>query len=180
MIAIELTQGYQTVVDDIDSDLAEKRWYVIRGGGEGRYFNSPYAYRSERKGGKKQSIRLHRVILERILQRPLLCGEQVDHANRDRLDNRRCNLRLATRPQNNANQTVRAERRGLPTGVYAHGEKYRAQIKVNGRYVHLGMAATPEEAHAAFASRHVELYGEFSPYASESDGNASPRDEGAA
>lgn len=36
--------------------------------------------------------------------------------------------------------------RSLPVGVYPKGNRYRAQLSVNGRMQHLGYAQTPEAA----------------------------------
>jgi HNH endonuclease/Homeodomain-like domain len=52
------------------------------------------------------SLRMHRVIFEKILGRPLEKGEIVDHKDRDPLNNSRQNLRLATLAQNNRNRRV--------------------------------------------------------------------------
>jgi hypothetical protein len=63
---------------------------------------------------------------------------QVDHINRDPLDNRLCNLRLCTQSQNNANQTFRKNKTGF-LGVYCNrGGRYRVGVKCDGKYLHLG------------------------------------------
>lgn len=75
--------------------------------------------------------------------------EEMDHINRDRADNRWENLRAVSRGQNMSNRKL--PRRGdLPTGVTPSRHKFRAQIRVNGKFHHLGVFETPEDAGAAY------------------------------
>jgi hypothetical protein len=94
---IPLSQGKVAIVDDEDyAELAQYKWCIRKtGGGQSicAIRNAPTPVTS----GPKQ-IQMHR----QIMQAP--DGIEVDHANGDPLDNRRCNLRLATRSQNLANR----------------------------------------------------------------------------
>lgn len=85
----------------------------------------------------------------------------IDHRNADKGDNRIANLRLASRPQNNANAHSRT---ALPKGCYRlkNRQRWYSQIKVNGRNVRLGTFATPEAAAAAFMRAHQMAHGEYS------------------
>jgi hypothetical protein len=85
----------------------------------------------------------------------------IDHRNTDKGDNSIDNLRLASRPQNNANAPSRT---ALPKGCYRlkGRERWYSQIKVNGRNVRLGTFATSEAAAAAFMRAHQAAHGEFS------------------
>jgi len=87
-ITIPLTKGYETVVDDEDSDLADLKWNTTIG------LTTQYATRTDYSGAKKVGLYLHRVILVRILQRPLLRAEYVDHWDCNGLNNTRKNLRF--------------------------------------------------------------------------------------
>ena len=76
---------------------------------------------------------------------------QIDHINCDRADNRIANLRVVTAQENQHNQ--RDARRGNQAGLLGVSPKrgrWRSQIKVDGKKLHLGMFDTPEEAHAAY------------------------------
>ena len=41
---------------------------------------------------------------------------------------------------------------------HVNGDRFRAQITVNGRTVHIGMFDTPEDAHAAYLLKKAELH----------------------
>lgn len=86
--------------------------------------------------------------------------DQIDHANRDRADNRIVNLRLATQSQNAANTSAWAAS-GVK-GVYPNRNRWQAQIRRGGRMRHLGSFATIEEASEAFRAAHREVWCEFS------------------
>jgi len=82
-------------------------------------------------------------------------GFEIDHANRDRSDNRLHNLRLATKAQNNINRTPTV--RSLPLGVYKKGSRFVASLSDR----RLGLFSTPEEASAAYWKARRAAYGEF-------------------
>lgn len=75
----------------------------------------------------------------------------VDHINRDTRDNRRKNLRSASREQNACNEIVRVTNQSGYKGVSLHRSgKYRADIGVNGKIVYLGLFSTKEDAAHAY------------------------------
>ena len=84
-------------------------------------------------------------------------GLDVDHINGNPLDNRRCNLRLATRSQNMAN-TVKKDYKGVY--VVASG-KYKAVITINYNQKHLGIFDTAEQAALAYNEAAKYYHGEF-------------------
>jgi HNH endonuclease len=94
---------------------------------------------------------------------------EVDHINRDKADNRWCNLRAATRSQNAHNMGLfKSNKHGLK-GVtyrpkYNPKNPWRSQITKNGKRHEIGSFATAEEASAAYARASKEKYGEFSPF----------------
>lgn len=87
---------------------------------------------------------------------------EVDHRDLNRQNNRIRNLRLGTRSQNLANRGV--IERDLPKGVCRTRSKskpFQAQIEVGGRKEYLGTFACPQAAHAAYAARAKEAFGDF-------------------
>ncbi len=88
---IPLTQGYYTIVNEEDFErFGHLKWFAKVGGTGGR----PYAARSVRIGKKCTTVRLHRAIID------AKSGVEVDHKNRDTLDNRRGNLQSTTKIEN--------------------------------------------------------------------------------
>jgi len=88
---------------------------------------------------------------------------EIDHRNRVRTDNRWTNLRAADRTTNMANITVRADNKLRLKGAYRdHTGRYRAQIKIGERRIHLGRFDTPEAAHEAYCKAALEHFGDFS------------------
>lgn len=91
---------------------------------------------------------------------------EIDHKNRDPLDNRIENLRIATHQQNSYNQNARRTAHGkprtLPKGVRINRQgRYVARIVVEKVKLHIGTYDTPEEAAEAYQRRSKELHGEF-------------------
>jgi hypothetical protein len=92
-------------------------------------------------------------------------GLDVDHRNRDTLDNRLENLRPATRSQNLQN------RRGWGAhgkGVVYHKARpgkgpavYEARITINGKKTYLGRSSDPAVAAAMYAEAARKHFGEF-------------------
>jgi len=83
----------------------------------------------------------------------------IDHINGDRADNRFANLREATRSQNLVNRD-RSENRGIRPTV--NGKRWRAEITVKRKPIHLGTFDTKEEASRAFAEASKYHFGAFS------------------
>lgn len=86
-------------------------------------------------------------------------SSQLDHINRNKLDNRICNLRLATHDLNQQNH-IRARRTnkiGL-LGVSLSQGKWRAQITVNRKKIFLGRFDDPEQAHSAYLDAKARLH----------------------
>lgn len=96
-------------------------------------------------------------------------GLQVDHRNRDTLDNRRQNLRLATHSENMQNKgTMRNNRCGARNvSQVGPSGRFDVRLTINGRLTRLGTFATLEEAtKAARDARRL-----YMPFAHEAEVN---------
>lgn len=147
---IQLTQGKVSLIDECDSDLSFHKWIFHQEG---------YA----RKSGS-EVVLLHRVILERMIQRGLEDSEIPDHISGDGLDNRRNNLRIATTSQNQANRKAPKNNTSGYKGVHFYKplQKWVAYIRVNYKRHHLGYFATPEAAYQAYCEAAKSFFGEYS------------------
>ena len=98
------------------------------------------------------SVCLHAMIFEMLLS--------IDHIISDnKLDNRECNLRLATRSEQAFNKSKRNNCASKYIGVSKSGIYWRACINKNRKKYYLGIFKTEEEAWAARQKKAQELYG---------------------
>lgn len=149
-VRIPLNHGKFAVIDEIDAPLVcHHNWSVQSGGTAGRR-------RLPDDPPGTPIVVLYRLILG------ARDGEQVDHADRDRLNNRRANIRLCNGTQNGANRRLNRTStgfRGVDRPSYISG--WRARIKAHGKSRHLGIYPTPEEAARAYDAAATEAFGEF-------------------
>lgn len=152
---IDLSNGGFTVVDDIDFDeLSKHTWRKDQYG---------YATRVKFLGKKNGKQKLKTLFMHReILNAPV--GKDVDHRNRDRLDNQRSNLRLASRSQNNINAKLHNNNTSGFKGVSFHKQagKWRAYISKDGVQMALGLFDKIEDAVTRRVLAEKNMYGEFS------------------
>lgn len=156
-VIIPLNKGQQTIISAQDNDLARLKWNVIKRSA------GYYAKRDIQKNNKTKCLKLHRVILSRMLGRELLRSEQVDHRDGDTLNNTRENLRLATNSQNQANRKLTSQNSSGYKGVSWHKQhgKWHSQLMVNGNRMSLGYYDDPAEAHRVYWEAAQKHFGEF-------------------
>lgn len=148
---IPLTQGQVALVDAADYELLSARgWYAAKS--RSGFYAATGA--SGRPGGL--------VLMHRLLLRPA-AGLQVDHINRNRLDNRRANLRLCTPGQNSRNVGVHSRNTSGFKGVSRHsdGHAWIASINAEGVKRYLGSFAHLEDAARAYDAAALKHYGDF-------------------
>lgn len=89
----------------------------------------------------------------------------VDHADRDRLNDRWSNLRLANNSQNGINAKPPTNNTSGVTGVswVKRNSRWLAYITVNYRRVYVGMFADIESAIAARRAAELHHFGDFAP-----------------
>lgn len=103
-----------------------------------------------------KSIYLHRLIMNPPK------GLYVDHINRNPLDNRRKNLRIATQSQNMANQGIAKHNSSGYKGVSFHkaSQKWQAYIEC-GKKIHIGCFASRDEAAHIYNQVAIQIFGDF-------------------
>lgn len=149
---VPLTKGYTALIDADDVPLVEDwNWHAVVGA------TTVYAARGMSAGGKSRTIILHRVLISAP------DGMDVDHINGDGLDNRRANLRIATRMENLCNKSIYCNNKSGFKGVYwdRHNKRWRSRIWLNRKQHSLGSHATAEAAHEAYVAGSARIHGEF-------------------
>jgi hypothetical protein len=154
---IPLTQGQIALIDDEDWELiSQYRWHAGWLGGA-FYAKSNVNYTATDGRRRQKTLMMHRLIMGG--------GDgslQVDHRNGDTLDNRRSNLRWATRSQQRQNSVTPRSSSVRFKGVTSRPDgKWRARITVSGKVRHLGLFDTKQDAALAYNQKASELFGEF-------------------
>ena len=153
MKEILLTQGYIALIDDEDYELVSQyKWRVqkVRTG--------YYAVRnSSRVNGKQKRIYLHRFILSPE------SGFEIDHINHNGLDNRRENLRVCTRSENQSNR-IATKKTSKYKGVSWNSryKKWKAVLMHNKKSYFLGYFSDELAAAIAYNNKANSVQGEFS------------------
>jgi hypothetical protein len=88
---------------------------------------------------------------------------ETDHINRNGLDNRRINLRTATRGQNMHNRRIPKNNTSGYTGVSWHpySQKWAAGLQYDGKRVHCGYFTSKVDAARAYDQAAIKYFGEF-------------------
>lgn len=150
MKAIKVNGAKGALVDDQDHELLKKFNWRVDGKG--------YAVRSEGIGNSRsKNIYMHREIMG------FPEGMEIDHISRDKLDNRRSNLRVCTRGQNSLNRASRASSKDSQyKGVCFHKQNNRwmARCYKDGK-AKTKMCETELEAAIAYDAMAKEIHGEF-------------------
>lgn len=149
---VVLTKGFVATISAQDAPLiSQHNWAASVGR------RTVYAAREVKSGGQRFTVYMHRAILSAP------SGMDVDHIDRNGLNNCRSNLRLATRSENCRNRGPNAKNSLGVKGVYQNesGRSWCAKIRVHGKGYHLGSFSTPEAAHEAYARASSAMHGKF-------------------
>ncbi len=104
----------------------------------------------------------HPVQIHRFLYGNSAHGYVIDHINRNKLDNRRANLRMCTPAENSCNKTKSANATNKYKGVsIKNNKKYAATITKNGVKHTIKNIETEEEAARVYDMMAEELHGRF-------------------
>lgn len=103
-------------------------------------------------------ILMHRLILDAKK------GQQIDHINGDKLDNRKCNLRLCTNSQNHMNKPKAPKKTSSKyKGVWwcKYKKRWRVNIKINKKKIHIGDYKNEDDAGQAYNDAAISIFKEF-------------------
>lgn len=145
---LQLNRGFSTVFDDEDWPLLrDYEWYVQERG------KQVYVRARDIFG---DTVYMHRIVLG-------IHGElEVDHIDGDTLNNRRVNLRVATVSQNRMNRKKFEGNYSSPyKGVSFKRGRWRAQITVDKKVMHIGTFDSEIDAARAYNDKAIQLHGEF-------------------
>lgn len=148
VLCIENTNVYFDI-DDL-SIIKSRNWHIDKDG----YLVHSYFY-----FGQIRFVRFHRLIMnvERM--------QIVDHINRNRADNRKSNLRVCERTENDRNRGLYATNTSGITGIHYDKKrsKWVASITYNCKRLFIGRFDYKEEAVKARLTKEVELFKDFAP-----------------
>lgn len=106
-----------------------------------------------------EMYRAHRIIWK--IMTGLDPVDEIDHIDRNGLNNKWSNLREATREQNCRNEGNKRNNTSGIKGVSFHFGKWRARINLYGSEISLGRYDTQEEARLAYHDGIAKLHGDF-------------------
>lgn len=130
-------------LEDYDK-IKDYRWYIDK-----------YGYVVARKLNQDKMVKLHKLLLPNV---------EVDHICHKKYDNRKSELRIVTRSQNNMNHGLRNDNTFGVVGIcWAKREnKWLARITVDGKEIFLGYFDKFEDAVKARKEAEEKYFGEFS------------------
>lgn len=141
-------RGDEFIIDSEDfQKVKDYCWYIHKSG---------YVVANSRDGTNR-AIRLNRLIMDAS------DDVLVDHADWNKKDNRKSNLRIATKSQNNINIKRKSNNTsGYPGVRLTKNGKYTASISLNGTRYHLGTFSNFESAVKARHEAEKKYHGKWS------------------
>jgi hypothetical protein len=105
-----------------------------------------------RKENKRKNIKVHQLVAMAFFNHtPCGMKKVVDHINNDKTDNRLVNIRLVS-SRDNFYRVKQGLNTGNHKGVYRQGNKWRAQLSIKKKRIHIGMYDNEQDAVDAYNS----------------------------
>ena len=150
MKQIKLTQNQFALVDNEDFEwLNQWKWYA---------YKTNYSYYVRRNGynkGKQITICMHRVVVKAKKY------QEVDHKDRNGLNNCKANLRICTRQQNRMNSVGWGSSIFKGVSWHKHRKRWSARIGANGKLKYMGLFDKEIEAAKAYNEEATKQFGAF-------------------
>lgn len=134
-----------SVIVKVDKDLMKKipksGWWINSHG---------YAVRQVKVGGKRNNTYLHHLVL------PAKKGFDIDHINRNKLDNRLKNLRYVTRSQNIYNMGLKTNNTSGHKGVTWDKRRNKWRAYIGGSVARKELGSFKNKSDAIKARKNAE------------------------
>lgn len=122
------------------------------------YWNTSKGYVVSETNNNGKPVRMHRLVMN--------CTDKkfdVDHINHNIIDNRKENLRIVTRSQNQMNMQGRSNNTSGVTGVIFNksANKWAVAIQKNKKRIHLGVFENFDEAVKVRKEAEIKYFGEY-------------------
>lgn len=143
----------EVVIDSEDWERVRKyRWYI--------HLDSSgivYVYANKKDEDRIKIIKLHRFIMN------CPARKVVDHVDHNTCDNRKENMRICTKQQNNMNRRKGSANSSGFKGVVWHkqAQKWMAFIKVDRKHIYLGLFDDKHKAAQKYNETAIKLFGDF-------------------
>lgn len=144
MQILNLSKNKKTTVDNENFELLNQwKWS----------YDGNYAVRKKWINKKQIRFLLHRQIMG------FPKGLEIDHINRDKLDNRKSNLRIVTREQNVNNMPKYSTNKSGYKGVSfdKNRKKWKSTISIKGKHYDLGRFESKEKAYLTYINKALEI-----------------------
>ena len=152
---IPLTRNKVTLVDERDfKDLNQFKWSVN--------LSRKMWYATRRAKGPDGMWNIQVMMHHQIIGKPKK-GLEVDHINGNSLDNRRKNLRICTKSENQWNRKINNNSTTRVKGVHQIKKtgKFQARAQVHGKRINLGFFDSKKDAGRAYRVFAVKNFKEF-------------------